>query len=116
MYVTFDYCIPKTAVYFFCTCSNLARKTPPKLHVPTEAQLGADANQPGESLQWFWKIDDMWKFDNVGFTKAVPGADGQPKNYKFVVCGSCDRGIMGIQHIGTGDDNIYVATGRVLYH
>lgn len=58
----------------------------------------------------------MWKFDNIGFTKAVPGADGVPRNFKFVICGCCDKGIMGIQYIGTSDNNIYVGHNRVTYH
>lgn len=58
----------------------------------------------------------MWKFDNIGFTKPVPGADGVLRNFKFIVCGCCDKGIMGLQFIDTGDNNIYVGHNRVTYH
>jgi hypothetical protein len=86
-----------------------------KISLPTESQLSVNAGDAGESHTHFWKVDDMWKFDNLGFTKAIPGADGQPRNFKFVVCGVCDKGILGLQYIGTGDNNIYVAPNRVVY-
>lgn len=69
--------------------------------------------EDGEELQWYWKVDDMWKFDNIGFTKEVPDRDGKSKNFKFAICGCCDRGVLGIQTIG--DNNIYVGHNRVIY-
>ncbi len=60
----------------------------------------------------FWRVDDIYKFTNVGFSKIVPkelpGLDFIPNRY--LACADCDKG-----PIGFCNDlkDIYVALSRV---
>ncbi|XP_072804975.1 guanine nucleotide exchange factor MSS4 isoform X2 [Vicugna pacos] len=66
----------------------------------------ADGSSPeGDLLQEHWLVDDMFIFENVGFTKDVG-------NVKFLVCADCEIGPIG-WHCLDDKKSFYVALERV---
>lgn len=66
----------------------------------------ADGSSPeGDLLQDHWLVDDMFMFENVGFTKDVG-------NVKFLVCADCEIGPIG-WHCLDDKNSFYVALERV---
>ncbi|XP_053515499.1 guanine nucleotide exchange factor MSS4 isoform X3 [Artibeus jamaicensis] len=66
----------------------------------------ADGGSPdGDLLQEHWLVDDMFTFENVGFTKDVG-------NVKFLVCADCEIGPIG-WHCLDDKNSFYVALERV---
>ncbi|KAM5302175.1 guanine nucleotide exchange factor MSS4 [Glossophaga mutica] len=66
----------------------------------------ADGGSPdGDLLQEHWLVDDMFTFENVGFTKDVG-------NVKFLVCADCEVGPLG-WHCLDDKNSFYVALERV---
>eukprot|EP00088_Acartia_fossae_P062501 TRINITY_DN754_c0_g1_i1.p1 TRINITY_DN754_c0_g1~~TRINITY_DN754_c0_g1_i1.p1 ORF type:complete len:130 (-),score=30.70 TRINITY_DN754_c0_g1_i1:138-527(-) len=57
-----------------------------------------------EKLNQFFKVEDMFQFDNIGFTNVVD-------NYKFLSCADCDLGPIGFHDLGTRVS--YLAISRV---
>mmetsp|Transcript_1516 Transcript_1516/g.2007 ORF Transcript_1516/g.2007 Transcript_1516/m.2007 type:complete len:136 (-) Transcript_1516:8-415(-) len=64
----------------------------------------------GSTLTWFWKIEDMFDFENIGFTKNVdPG-------YKYLTCADCEQTVLGIQQLNDPNDKaLYLSCSRVKY-
>ena len=60
-----------------------------------------------ETMADHWLVQDMFDFENVGFTKNVD-------NLKFLICADCERGPIG-WHVLTESDKFYVSCTRVKY-
>ncbi|XP_030076688.1 guanine nucleotide exchange factor MSS4 [Microcaecilia unicolor] len=67
--------------------------------------LVADNSPGGEMLTDHWLVDDMYTFENVGFTKDVG-------NIKYLVCADCEIGPIG-WHCLEDRKSFYVALERV---
>jgi len=46
------------------------------------------------TYSWFWQIDDMLDYDNIGFCRAAEGSD-----FKYVTCADCEREPLGVQSL-----------------
>nr|XP_031530644.1 guanine nucleotide exchange factor MSS4 [Vicugna pacos] len=80
----------------------------PQLFLPSMRKKPAlaDGSSPeGDLLQEHWLVDDMFIFENVGFTKDVG-------NVKFLVCADCEIGPIG-WHCLDDKKSFYVALERV---
>jgi len=53
--------------------------------------------------QHFWSVDDIFTFENVGYTNTVDG------RYKYLTCADCECGPLGVQVIN--DDGLDTACG-----
>ena len=67
--------------------------------------LASGGGPEGDLLQEHWLVEDMFTFENVGFTKDVG-------NIKFLVCADCEVGPIG-WHCLDDKDSFYVALDRV---
>jgi hypothetical protein len=61
----------------------------------------------GETLGDFWLLDDMFKFENVGFTHTVG-------NIKYLACADCEIGPIGLHDVNKRTE-FYVALERVTH-
>lgn len=59
-----------------------------------------------ESLEDFWVVDDMFTFENIGFSNTVD-------QRKFLICADCDMGPVGYHNLST--KKCYIALKRVKY-
>ena len=57
-----------------------------------------------EKLAQFYRVEDMFDFDNVGFSKTVD-------NMKYLICADCDAGPIGYHDLNT--KKCYVALSRI---
>lgn len=57
-----------------------------------------------EVFKEYWIIDDMFHFENIGFSNTVG-------NYKYLICADCEMGPVGYHDITTKTN--YVALQRV---
>ncbi|XP_013393132.1 guanine nucleotide exchange factor MSS4 [Lingula anatina] len=71
-------------------------------HMKKKAE-GTDPN--GETLSDCWLVDDMYTFDNVGFTKNVGTS-------KYLICADCEIGPIGWHDVNIKNE-FYVALDRV---
>ena len=71
----------------------------------TKPALASGGGPEGDLLQEHWLVEDMFTFENVGFTKDVG-------NIKFLVCADCEVGPIG-WHCLDDKDSFYVALDRV---
>ncbi|KAH3769153.1 hypothetical protein DPMN_170401 [Dreissena polymorpha] len=69
----------------------------------------SEASNPsdGETLQDFWLVDDMFTFENVGFSNTVD-------NIKFLICADCEIGPIGY-HDTRNNKEYLIAHDRVSY-
>lgn len=65
-----------------------------------------DAGIVKENLNQFYVVDDMFEFENIGFTKSVDN-----DTIKYLICADCEVGPLGFQCISTKKN--YVALARV---
>lgn len=61
-----------------------------------------------EKVNFWWKVDDMYKFENIGFSKDVG-------TKKFLTCADCEIGPIGV-HDTTKPKEFLVAISRVNYN
>ena len=59
-----------------------------------------------EKLSQFYRVEDMFDFDNVGFSKTVD-------NMKYLICADCDTGPIGYHDLNT--KKCYVALSRIAH-
>jgi len=84
---------------------GLATLVEKEIILPKEKQNPQNEN---EVLKWFWKIEKMMDFENVGFTNTVD------LTHKYLTCADCERPCFGIQFLSESEkDNFYVACSRV---
>lgn len=57
-----------------------------------------------EEFNEFWIIDDMFTFDNVGFSNTIG-------NHKFLICADCEMGPVGYHDLESKKS--FVALARV---
>ena len=57
-----------------------------------------------EKLSQFYCVEDMFDFDNVGFSKTV-------ENMKYLICADCEAGPIGYHDLNT--KKCYVALSRI---
>ncbi|XP_078473621.1 guanine nucleotide exchange factor MSS4 [Lampetra planeri] len=76
-----------------------------KSAVVAAAEAGV-APEP-ELLNQHWVVNDMYAFENVGFTHTLAGA-----NVKYLACADCEAGPIG-WHCLDDCSSYYVALGRV---
>jgi len=75
--------------------------------LPNERQQTGGNEVPlGETLKYFWELDDVFQFENIGFSR-------DSKEKKYLTCADCERGILGFQDLIT--KKIYLAHKRVAY-
>ncbi|KAI8915492.1 Mss4-like protein [Powellomyces hirtus] len=60
---------------------------------------------------YLWVVNDMMAFENVGFTKAVPGGD----DTRYLSCADCDTGPIGY-HPARVPKAFLIAADRVRYN
>ena len=70
-------------------------------------KIGTDPS--GETLTDFWRVSDMYHFENVGFSKNVGSG-----TLKYLLCADCEIGPIGWHDTATKDE-FYVAAKRVQY-
>ncbi|KAF2364240.1 Mss4 [Trinorchestia longiramus] len=88
-----------------CILNPLAASHSALLHrLPTPTQRKDDPNTQTEELGEWWEVNDMFTFENIGFSNTVDDT-------KYLVCANCDRGPVGYHHIPTKKS--FVALGRV---
>lgn len=57
-----------------------------------------------ELLTKYWNVDDMFTFENIGFSNTV-------QNTKFLICADCDMGPVGYHDLTTKKS--FIALNRV---
>lgn len=88
------YCCVYTVPYFQIFLPFMKKKT--------ELQKPSD----GETLKSHWLVDDMYTFENVGFSNTVNGI-------KYLICADCEIGPVG-WHSTDAKNEFYIALDRVL--
>ena len=64
-------------------------------------------SEDGETLTDFWVVDDMFTFENVGFSNTVNGI-------KYLICADCEVGPIGWHDIAD-KKAFYISTSRIKY-
>lgn len=62
------------------------------------------ADVEAEPLGHYWKVDDMFTFENIGFSHTV-------ENCKYLICADCEMGPVGYHDVTT--KCCYIALKRV---
>ena len=68
--------------------------------------MSKDTAGQKETLQQFFRVEDMFDFDNIGFTNTVGTT-------KFLSCADCDVGPLGYHDLTTRIS--YLSLSRVAY-
>lgn len=75
-----------------------------KLPLMHQKQTKTADELESEEYKEFWIIDDMFTFENIGFSHQVG-------NYKYLICADCEMGPVGYHDIET--KKCYIALKRV---
>jgi len=59
-----------------------------------ESHLKEVTQEPSNSLNKYWCVDNMYAFENVGFSKTVDGV-------KYLICADCEIGPIGWHDLNT---------------
>lgn len=70
----------------------------------TQPEEAPDQQFESEQFDHFWLVDDMFTFDNVGFSNTIG-------NHKFLVCADCEMGPIGYHDLESKKS--FVALSRV---
>ncbi|CAG5096456.1 Oidioi.mRNA.OKI2018_I69.XSR.g14625.t1.cds [Oikopleura dioica] len=62
-----------------------------------------------EQIDSWWLVDDMFTFDNIGFSKAATGG------LKYLTCADCEIGPLGV-HDPSDPKKFLIAASRVRYN
>ncbi|TST85776.1 Guanine nucleotide exchange factor MSS4 [Bagarius yarrelli] len=65
----------------------------------------SDGTFSGDTLTAHWLVDDMYTFENVGFTKNVG-------KIKYLICADCEIGPIGLHNLDE-EKSFYIALDRV---
>lgn len=76
-----------------------------EFQMPAMNQSGSNDDLIREKLSDFWVVDDMLKFENVGFTNTF-------ENVKYLICADCEIGPIGFTNLNT-PNKFFVAIERV---
>jgi guanine nucleotide exchange factor len=55
----------------------------------------AQSAQGGETVGEFWRVADMYDFDNMGFCRPLPNSPHD----KYLTCADCEHEIIGVYHL-----------------
>lgn len=66
--------------------------------------------QDGEMVESFWLIDDMFVFENLGFTNTCTVENNA--SVKYLICADCEIGPIGIHDIANKKE-YFLALDRV---
>ncbi|EDV25476.1 uncharacterized protein TRIADDRAFT_23935 [Trichoplax adhaerens] len=100
-----------------CRCKILLKKTAelvntdiflPYMRVKKNTSNQESGQVDGEQLSQFWKVDNMFTFENVGFTKTVGSS------IKYLICADCEIGPIGWHDIND-KTTFLIATQRIHY-
>lgn len=90
-------------------CSGMAVFTEKELFLPSMRKKTtisqSEGSADGDTLTSHWLVDDMYTFENVGFTKDVG-------RIKYLICADCEIGPIG-WHCLDDKKSFYVALERV---
>uniref|UniRef100_UPI00358ECC28 guanine nucleotide exchange factor MSS4-like n=1 Tax=Myxine glutinosa TaxID=7769 RepID=UPI00358ECC28 len=96
---------------------GLAQITTRQMSLPCvyQKKAVAEAEEPQtETLEHHWIVDDMYTFENVGFTKAANGAAvGSETMLRYLACGDCGTGPIGWHSPSIVPHEFFVALSRV---
>lgn len=98
-----------TLLFFHSICNECLCIISHQLFLPSmrkKSNLSAtEASVDGDTLTAHWFVDDMFTFENVGFTKDVG-------RIKYLICADCEIGPIG-WHCLDDKKCFYVAVDRV---
>ncbi|XP_035653147.2 guanine nucleotide exchange factor MSS4-like isoform X1 [Oncorhynchus keta] len=90
-------------------CPGMAVFTEKELFLPSMRKkttiTQSEGSVDGDTLTTHWLVDDMYTFENVGFTKDVG-------RIKYLICADCEIGPIG-WHCLDDKNSFYVALERV---
>ncbi|CAH2097881.1 unnamed protein product [Euphydryas editha] len=69
-----------------------------------QQETGKDAEVQNEKVNEFYHVENMYTFENIGFTHTVD-------NYKYLSCADCDAGPVGYYDMNT--KHSFVALSRI---
>lgn len=91
--------------------SGTYKKLDASLKIPTMKQKKEIVNNPDsiehEPVDAFWLVEEMFTFDNIGFTNTVD-------NKKYLICADCEIGPVGVQNIDKPNEFL-LCMNRVKY-
>ena len=91
-------------ILFPCTLTHSGQ-----LFLPSMSEKYRIGSEPsGDQVTQFWLVEDMFHFENVGFSKTVN------ETVKYLICADCEKGPIGWHDVGNRKEYL-VAAERVLY-
>lgn len=75
-----------------------------QFNLPLMHQKNKESVTESELLKNYWTVDDMFTFENIGFSNTV-------QNKKYLICADCEMGPVGYHDITS--KKCYVALKRV---
>ncbi|GJQ76442.1 hypothetical protein Trydic_g2155 [Trypoxylus dichotomus] len=75
--------------------------------LPLMSQKKNDGNIETETVSIFWIVNDMFTFQNVGFSHTMG-------NKKYLTCADCEAGPIGYHDLS--ENKSYVALSRVIHN
>lgn len=82
-----------------------------KLHFQKLANA-SDADKDKEMSPFFWKVPDVWDFDNIAQTRKVSQDENEKPNV-YLLCSDCEKEPVAVRWSQT--DPFYIAEGRVVF-
>jgi guanine nucleotide exchange factor len=94
----------------FCKhCNSLILLESSADYVEEEHEIPLIKNKTGcennEKIQKFWLVNNMMKFENIGFTNTV-------NNRKYLICADCEIGPLGFQNLDE-PNKLFLAIQRI---
>ena len=71
-------------------------------------------NDEGETLSEHWLVTSQFSFENIALTRPAARAGAAAPTFKYLACGVCDRGPVGIVFLDKPSE-FFVAHARVKY-
>lgn len=92
-------------------CPGMAVYAEKELFLPSmrkkSGSFGTEGSVDGDTLKSFWLVDNMFDFENVGFTNDVG-------RIKYLICADCEIGPIG-WHCLDDKQSYYIALERVTH-
>ena len=76
-------------------------------------QLLANAGDKETISPLFWKVPDVWDFDNIAQTRKVMEENDKEKPNVYLLCSDCDKGPVAVRW--AEGEPFYISHSRVLY-
>lgn len=109
----------------FDGCNARIIKLVPKL-AASKVQIGNAPEMAGEASEFYF-IEDVWEFDNIGVSRAVPelkkseAVGDLSKVERLLICSECDKGPIGFAGFVNANETdhkllaYYLSCGSVKY-